>query len=57
MSHKFHGKASGKMKTEKRVKKQQDEMVSREKVTFDHKNGAALRQRRVLGQDTVAVPP
>ena len=27
MSHKFHGKASGKMKTEKRMKKQQDEMV------------------------------
>lgn len=27
MSHKFHGKASGKMKTEKRVKKQQDEMA------------------------------
>ncbi|RMX51409.1 hypothetical protein pdam_00012621, partial [Pocillopora damicornis] len=27
MSHKFHGKASGKMKTEKRMKKQQDEMA------------------------------
>ena len=37
MSHKFHGKASGKMKTEKRMKKQQDEMVSYEKVGFHPK--------------------
>ena len=28
MSHKFHGKASGKMKSEKRNKKHQEEMVS-----------------------------
>ena len=29
MSHKFHGKGSGKKKTEKRVKKLQEEFVSR----------------------------
>ena len=34
MSHKFHGKGSGRKKTEKRVKKLQEEFVSSQFIVF-----------------------
>ena len=37
MSHKFHGKASGKMKSEKRNKKHQEEMVSYDMSLHQHR--------------------
>ena len=35
LSHKFHGKGSGKLKSEKRAKKQEDKMVTSEQIYRD----------------------
>ena len=50
MSHKFHGKASGKMKSEKRNKKHQEEMVSYEiwHVTISAQNALNPRNTTTI---------